>query len=309
MRKIPVWIDCDTGVDDAAAILTAGQLESIEIVGISAVAGNVPLEKTTKNCICVSDLMGRNYPVYAGASRPWIRPYEDASSVHGNSGLGGAVLPPPSKAPEKEKAWEAIYREAVKRSGELELVATGPLTNVANALTLYPDLKHHLKRILIMGGAASGGNVTPCAEYNILTDPDAAQAVFRSGVKVYMFGLDVTEKAYVTREELEEINRYGSPVTTFFHDSIEPRISWYEGLGFPGSCLHDVCPLLYLEHPEIFRTEEAGVFVETQSELTLGKTVTDLFSDHQFEEKNAVVALDLDRPAFIRYMFEALKKY
>lgn len=309
MSKLPVWIDCDTGVDDAVALLTAGQMEHLEIVGISAVAGNVPLDKTSVNCIKMCDLMGREYPVYAGAEKPWIQPYESATHVHGNDGLGGARLPEPSKAVEKEKAWDAIYQAALKYDGELELVATGPLTNIANALTLYPDLKDHLKRILIMGGAAVGGNVTASAEYNIYTDPHAAQTVFRSGVKIYMFGLDVTEKAYVTREEVEETGKYGSAVTTFFREAVAPRVAWYEVDGIPGACMHDVCPILYLEHPEIFTLEEAGVYVETQAEITLGKTVTDLYSDHQFEVKNAYVGLDVDREAFVKYMTEALKSY
>lgn len=309
MSKVPVWIDCDTGVDDAAAILTAGQLEHLEIVGLSCVSGNVALNKTTENTLKICDLMKKEYPVYQGAEKPWIRPYENAADIHGNDGLGGVKLPEPSRISEKEKAWEALYKEAVKQEGKLELAATGPLTNIANALTLYPDLKNYLKRIVIMGGAVEGGNKTPCAEFNIYVDPDAAEAVFRSGVKIYMFGLDVTLKAYVTLEEAEKIAEKKSDVTKFFYESIVSRIPIYRSWGIPGVCLHDVCPLLYLEHPEIFTLKEAGISVETQGNLTLGKTVADIYSDHKFTEKNALVALDVDRKAFIRYLSEALCAY
>lgn len=309
MSKIPVWIDCDTGVDDAAALLTANQLDNVQIVGLSTVAGNVPLDKTTVNTLKICDLMKKDYPVYMGADRPWIRPYVDASDVHGNDGLGGAPLPAPSRKPENKKAWDALYEEAVRQDGELVLVAIGPLTNVATALTLHPGLKDYLKKILIMGGAAVGGNRTASAEFNIYVDPDAAQTVFRCGKQITMFGLDVTQKAYVTAEEMDRIAEKVTPVTTFFKESMAPRMPFYEDLGIVGVCLHDVCPMLYLKYPEIFELEEAGVYVETQAELTLGKTVTDLFSDHQFEKKNAMVALRVDREAFFRHFSDALQSY
>lgn len=310
MSTIPVWIDCDTGVDDAIAILTAGQQDGYEIVGISTVAGNVPLKTTTRNSLRICDLMGQEHPVYPGASQPWIKEYVSAAKVHGEDGLGGALLPEPLRKPEEIKAWDAIYREAVKHGGSMELVATGPLTNIATAITLYPDLKNQIKRILIMGGAATGGNVTPCAEFNIYVDPEAAQTVFRCGLPIYMFGLDVTSKAYVTLEELQKLHaEHDTKVTEFVLESAGSRTSYYMADHIPGACMHDVCPVLYLSHPEIFTLEEAGVFVETQSELTMGKTVTDVYSDYQFPEKNAMVALDVDREAFVSYMFEALKKY
>ena len=310
MSKIPVWIDCDTGVDDAVALLTAGAQDELEIVGISTVAGNVPLETTTRNSLRICDLMGKNIPVYPGAARPWIKEYVDASKVHGNDGLGGANLPDPSREPESMSAWEAIYEAAKKYQGKMELVATGPMTNIANALTLYPDLTNYVKRILIMGGAASGGNVTPCAEFNIYVDPEAAQTVFRCGVPVYMFGLDVTSKAYITAEEIEKLHEEKhTAVTLFMKESVGPRTSYYLADNIPGACMHDVCPLLYLVHPEIFTLEEAGVYVETQSELTKGKTITDVYSDFQYPEKNAMVALDVDREAFVTDMFDALRRY
>lgn len=308
MKKIPVWIDCDTGLDDAAALLVANRMENLEIIGLSTVSGNVDVEKTTRNTLKICDLMGADYPVHPGAARPWLREYRDASLFHGADGLGGAALPEPSRKPEAEPAWDAIYRAALAHSGELALIATGPLTNAATAIAKYPRLRELLSRILIMGGAAVGGNCTPCAEYNIYTDPDAAQAVFRSGIPIVLCPLDVTEKAFVTPEDMAEISKKGSAVTRFFcgatRDAMRLNLHYSGGL-----CLHDVCPVLYLARPELFSGEEAGVYVETQGALTLGKTVTDLYSDHQFEEKNAFVVLDVDRRRFVQTVRETLWTY
>lgn len=309
MKKIPVWIDCDTGVDDAVALLVAHRQPVLEIVGISTVAGNVALDKTTRNTLKICDLMDADYPVYPGAAQPWIRPYADASAFHGADGLGGAELPESSRSPEKEAAWDALFCAAEQYEGSLVLVVTGPMTNAATALAKYPRLRDLLSHIVLMGGAAVGGNRTPCAEYNIYADPDAAQAVFRSGVPVVMCGLDVTHKAYVTPEEIEEICRTSTPVTRFFRDATAHAAEFNMRDGNAGLCLHDVCPLLFLSNPELFRGEAAGVYVETQSELTRGKTVTDLYSDHQFETKNAFVVLDIDRPHFLQIVSAALRSY
>lgn len=309
MSKLPVWIDCDTGVDDAVALILASGLKELEIVGVSTVAGNVELEKTTANTLRVRDLVGASWPVYRGAAQPWLRPYHSATLFHGVDGLGGATLPDPKGCVEPEAAWDAMYAAAKARPGELEMVCVGPLTNLANAFVKYPTLPGLLKRVLIMGGAAVGGNTTPAAEFNIYVDPDAAQAVFRSGVKVWMFGLDVTLPAYLTGEDVATVTAQGGPVAEFVRACTTHTLNVVTGFGLPGVSMHDSCPLVYLVHPEFFEGEEAGVFVETQSELTLGKTVTDLYSDHQFEEKNAVVMYSVNREAFVSFIGETLRQY
>ena len=309
MSRIPVWIDCDTGVDDAAALLTAHRLDALEIVGISTVAGNVALDRTTRNTLKVCELMGADYPVFPGAERPWRRPYEDASKFHGADGLGGAALPEPKRAAQEEAAWDALFRAAEAYAGRLEVVTIGPLTNLATALVKYPQLSKRIHRILMMGGAAVGGNRTPCAEFNIYADPDAAQAVFRSGIPIVMWGLDVTHQAYLTAEEIEALTRQETAVTRFFLASTRRALELNLAAGQPGLCLHDVCPLLYLARPELFEGRQAGVYVETRGELTRGKTVTDLYSDHQFETKNAFVVLKIDRPRFLEIVSAALRSY
>lgn len=300
MKRIPIWIDCDPGTDDAAALLTAHRLPELEIVGVSAVAGNVCLEKTLRNALALREFMGADFPVYAGAAQPLMRPAQDASEYHGSEGLGPVTLPQPVKAAEPEPMWDALYAAACRYAGELEVVTLAPLTSLATAFAKYPDLPGKLRRVSMMGGAAVGGNCTASAEFNIYADPEAAQLIFRSGVKVVLCGLDVTLKAYLTEQELETIAAAGDPAGVFLRD-VSRDILWLNvAAGSGGWCLHDAVPLWHLVAPELFTAREAGVFVETQSTLTLGKTVTDLYSDFKFPQKNALVLLDLDRAAFVR---------
>lgn len=306
-KKIPIWIDCDTGTDDTVAIMLAHALPELEIVGLSAVAGNSLLSNTFPNTRRIVYLLGASYPVYAGADRPLVREPHVAGAFHGENGLGNVELPLPDQAPLTTPAWDALYEAAKAMPGELRLVATGPLTNVAIALTKYPDLKTLLHSIALMGGAAVGGNVTPAAEFNIYDDPDAAQIVFKSGVKLVMCGLDVTMQAELRPADWDEMaaypNRCGPLVKALF------ACAWktIQTVGLKGVAQHDSCPVLYLAHPELFEGKMAGVYVETQSELTLGKTVTDLQSDKKFDKKNALVLLKLDREAFMKILKESIR--
>lgn len=306
MNKIPVWIDCDPGVDDAAALLLADWLPELEIVGISTVAGNATLPITTENALKICDLMKKNYPVFAGADHPLMREYDAGESFHGADGLGGARLPEPSRRAQTLPAWDAIYEAARQSEGGLELITLGPLTNIAIALGKYPELPRYLRRIVLMGGSATRGNCTPAAEFNIYADPEAAQAVFRSPVYKVMCGLEVTEQAFLTAGELESITAHDSAVCRFLREATPTLLKKNMAAGQGGWCVHDACPVLWCVRPELFSGKEAGVFVETRSELTLGKTVTDLFSDKKFEEKNTFVVLEIDRTAFIEVMRRAL---
>ncbi len=306
MANYPIWIDCDPGVDDAAALLLAHAQEETEIVGISTVSGNAYVDQTTENALKLCDLMGASYPVYRGAEKPLLRPYHDGAEFHGKNGLGGAELPEPSRAAERLPAWDGLYEAAKRYEGSLELVTLGPLTNIAIALGKHPDLKEKLHRIVMMGGSATRGNRTPSAEYNIYADPEAAQAVFRSGVKIVMCGLEVTEQAQLTPEEIDAVGEKDTPVTRFFHTAVQDILKKDMERGRVGWCVHDACPIAYLAHPELFSAKEAGVFVETQAELTLGKTVTDLYSDKKFGIKNALVVLEVNRPAFAQLLTTAV---
>ena len=308
MERHVVWLDCDTGTDDAQAILCANALEELEIVAISAVAGNVELEKTYRNALRLNRLMGTDYPVYQGADRPWVQPQHTGYKYHGENGLGGVELPLPEQYPETtEPMWDAFYRKAKELQGELELIATGPLTNVGTALMKYPDLPQYLKRIVIMGGSATFGNRTPAAEYNIYADPHAADAVFRSGIPLVMCGLDVTMQAIFYEEDLIRIGSRGTQAARLFRDALMTPLHAQEG-GY-GVKLHDAVAVLYAARPELFYGQMAGVAVETRGTITLGKTVTDLWSDKKFDFKNAFVVLGLDRDAFVRTVQELIWSY
>ena len=309
MNQIPIWIDCDPGVDDAAALLLANACPTLKLVGVSTVAGNVNLQTTTGNALRLSDLMDADYPVFAGAAAPMCRPYHDGAEFHGANGLGGVTLPEPGGKPEACAAWDGLYAAAEQYDGTLEVVTMGPLTNIAIALSKYPKLAAKIRRILMMGGAAIGGNRTPCAEYNIFADPEAAQAVFRSGVPIVMCGLDVTHQTYLLAEELEALGKSDSRAARFVCESSRHILQKNLDAGHAGWCVHDACPIAYLIQPECFEAREAGVFVETQAELTLGKTVTDLYSDKKFPVKNALVVLSADRKAFVKLLTDALLSY
>ena len=309
-NKIPVWMDVDTGVDDSAALLVACKLPQLDIRGISALAGNVERSRSFENTRRVVALAGRaEISVYPGAEQPLFVELETAAHVHGVTGLGRAELPPSPAPVETKPAWDAMYEAAVACGGELQVIAVGPLTDLAIAFQKYPDLKTLVKRVLIMGGAAKGGNVTPCAEFNIAADPHAAQMVFKAGVQVVMCGLDVTMQAFMTHPELEVIENHDSEVCRFVKDAISMAKEFYIRVVGPFICLHDVCPVLYVTDPQLFRGEEAGVFVETRGTFSNGKTVTDLWSDKQFPEKNAFVVLDVDREAFAGLVVDILTSY
>lgn len=306
-KNIPIWIDCDTGTDDTVAIMLAHALPELGIIGLSAVAGNSLLSNTFPNTRRIVHLLGASYPVYAGADRPLLREPHIAGAFHGENGLGNVELPLPDQAPLTTPAWDALYEAAKAMPGELRLVATGPLTNAAIALTKHPDLKTLLHSIALMGGAAVGGNVTPAAEFNIYDDPDAAQIVFKSGVPLVMCGLDVTMQAELRPADWDEMAAYPNRCGPLVKELFACAWKTIQTVGLKGVAQHDSCPVMYLAHPELFEGKMAGVYVETQSELTLGKTVTDLQSDKKFDKKNALVLLKLDREAFMSILKENIR--
>ncbi len=309
MKKIPLWIDCDPGVDDAAAILAALQLEQLDIKGVSAVSGNVLLDKTYPNARDLIALGGRDdIPVYKGADRPLRREPVTAAYVHGENGLGGANIRASAAPEQKKTAWDALYDAAVEAEGELILVAVGPLTNIGLALAKYGDLPRLIKKAVIMGGSATMGNTTPAAEFNIYVDPEAADMLFASGIPVVMCGLDVTLKAMVMPEEIDKMAEYG-PQGRFLSRALQCSLAFVRTFGFEGVPLHDVCPILYCVEPELFTAELAGVRVETKGRYTAGKTVTDLYSDYQFDFKNTLVVLDVNRDAFSERFLSLMAKY
>ena len=308
---IPIWIDTDTGVDDAVALLCALKLDKLAIRGISAVAGNVEHAKTFKNCRNVLAYAGReDIKVYPGAIKPMCVELDDASEVHGKDGLGGVVIPDSPAEKETMHAWDAIYEAAKKEGGKLQIVAVGPLTNIANAIISHPDLKDMIERILIMGGAAVGGNATMAAEFNIYADPHSAETVMQSGIPVVMFGLDVTVDAYLDSKDIQDIRDFNTKISKFFADVVQSNVNFYiKNYKREILCIHDACPLIYLQYPEIFTGQKAGVYVETQSRLCFGKTVTDIWSDTKFKTRETMVMLGVDREKFASTLKGLLQQY
>lgn len=309
MKPFPVIIDCDPGVDDTAALLLAKQLNELNICAVTTVAGNVGVDKTTQNAIRVRDASKGSYPIFVGAKKPMLREAVNAAQIHGSDGFGGVEYPLPKVELSKEAAWDAIYRIAKECQGELVLICTGPLTNIGIALAKYKELPKLIKKAVIMGGAAVGGNVTPCAEFNIHVDPEAADMLFTSGIPVYMCGLDVTLKAYMTPAELEKVKALGSRQAKLFYDVLQVGVKRaVKEWGQQGIALHDPTAVYYAVDDSIFKTHHVGIRVETKGDITVGKTVTDLYSDKQMEH-NAYIVTDIDREAFVQKVLELMAKY
>lgn len=305
-KKIPVIIDCDPGCDDTAALLLAFRCPELDVRAITTVSGNVALDKTTRNALRVAEVIGTDVPVAMGADRPLLREPVYAPHVHGEDGLLGIELPAPKKETAAAHAWDVIYQEAVAREGELEIIAVGPLTNLGIALGKYNDLAGKIKRIVIMGGAAQGGNVTPCAEFNIYVDPEAASMVMKSGIPLCVCGLDVTLKAYLTAGEIAEIKALGTPQARLFAAVTEQNCE--KIFCREGAPLHDPAAVLFAVYPELFTAQRCWMGVETAGTITRGKTVTDCYSDAQ-KEANVDLVLDVDREKFAAKVKELMAAY
>ena len=296
-----IILDCDPGIDDAFAIAFAWGHPDLEIRGITTVAGNVSLEKTTTNALRVCEFLGADrLPVVAGSPRPLLRPPLTAHGSHGESGLAGARLPPPTTGPHGGHAVDYLIETIGAAPGEITLVATGPLTNVALAVRRRPDIVTQVRDFVIMGGSAGRGNVTPAAEFNIAVDPEAAAIVFGAGWTVTMVGLDVTLQARADPAIKQRLGTLGR----LADDLLLPCLTEYAttpGLGDPA--VHDVCAVAHVASSGLLSCVPAAVEVETVGRWTSGMTVTDFRAPPQ--ECNALVAMEIDVPAFWDVVLEA----
>lgn len=307
MQKI--IIDTDPGQDDAVAILLALASPELEILGITAVAGNVPLRLTEKNARKICELAGKSETrVFSGADRPMMRALVTAEEVHGQTGLNGPDLPEPTMNLQPQHAVDFIIETLLQEdSGTVTLCPLGPLTNVALALVREPKIAPRIKQIVLMGGGFfEGGNVTPAAEFNIYVDPHAADVVLRAGVRIVMMPLDVTHKALTTARRIAAFRALGTragiataEMLDFFERFDE------EKYGTDGGPLHDPCVIAYLLKPELFKGRRCNVTVETASELTMGMTVIDWWGVTE-REKNALVMRDIDADAFFDLLVERI---
>jgi purine nucleosidase len=297
-----IILDCDPGIDDAMAIAFAVGSQDIDLVGITTVAGNVSLDKTTANALRLREFLGvPRLPVTAGSPAPLVRPAVHAEHVHGTDGLGGAWLPPATGSASPGRAVDYIIDTAMAAPGEITLVATGPLTNIALALGLEPALAASVADFVIMGGSAARGNFTPAAEFNIGADPEAAAIVFSAGWTVTMVGLDVTLQALAHEEVTTRLGALGK----LGEDLLLPSLRGYLDGGLAGGApaVHDVCAVAYVAHPSLLGCMPARVEVETAGRWTSGMTVTDFRAPAA--ARNALVATRIDVPAFWDCVFAA----
>jgi inosine-uridine nucleoside N-ribohydrolase len=270
-----VIIDTDPGVDDALALLLAMSSPELKIEGLTPVAGNVPLSLTLPNALRMVEIAGRtDIPVSAGAKAPLMRRLVTAEYAHGENGLGGAVFPEPKTKPIALPAAEFIRQTVRKYPGEVTLIAVGPLTNVATALNLDPELAGMIKGLTIMGGSLSGGNITPAAEFNIYVDPEAARIVFQSGVPINMVGLDVTRKTSLTEEHVRTLEAAQNPISQGAAKIARNAINHNREQGFlVGPNMHDSLAIAAFLDPSLLTWKDYYVDVETTGELTAGETL------------------------------------
>ncbi|MEM9574199.1 MAG: nucleoside hydrolase [Pseudomonadota bacterium] len=299
--KRAIIIDTDPGQDDAVAILLALGSPELDVLGITAVAGNVPLALTEKNARKICELAGKpETKVYSGATRPLVRPLVTAEYVHGKTGLDGPDLPEPEMQLQKQFAVDFLI-ETIRKHPEqsITLCALGPLTNIALALVTAPDIAPRIREIVLMGGGFfEGGNVTPAAEFNIYVDPHAAATVFGAGIPIVMAPLDCTHKALTTQSRVDALRAKGTRVC----DATADLIDFFERFdedkyGTDGGPLHDPCVIAYLLKPDLFSGRQCNVSVEIQSELTMGMTVIDWWGVTD-RPKNAFVLGDVDAQGF-----------
>ncbi|MGE0503755.1 MAG: nucleoside hydrolase [Rhizobiaceae bacterium] len=304
-----IIIDTDPGQDDAVAILLALASPELEVLGITAVAGNVPLRLTEKNARKICELAGKpETKVFAGAIRPLMRTLTTAEEVHGRTGLNGPDLPEPTMPLQKQHAVDFIVETLMaEKPRTVTLCPLGPLTNIALALIREPRIAARITRIVLMGGGFfEGGNVTPAAEFNIYVDPHAADVVFRSGIPLIVMPLDVTHKALTTGKRIAAFRKLGTRVGIATAEMLE-FFERFDGgkYGTDGGPLHDPCVIAWLLKPKLFKGREVNVTVETGSELTMGMTVIDWWGVTK-RPKNATVMSDIDADGFFALLVERL---
>ena len=308
MARHRIILDCDPGQDDAIAILLAlGSPDEIELLGITAVAGNVPLRLTEVNARKILELAGRTeIPVWRGCHRPLVETLETAEYVHGESGLNGVDLPAPAMPLQPGHAVDALIEMVMGAEPKsITLCPVGPLTNVAMAILKEPDFAARVKEVVLMGGAIGLGNVTPAAEFNIYVDPHAAKVVFESGIPITMLGLDVTHQALVNRSRLEAIRALDTPVglaaaglVDFFNRFDSERYA------VDGAPLHDPCVIARLIDPDIFTGKPCHVAIEIEGR-SKGRTNVDWFP-REHREANATVIDRMDADRFFALLTERL---
>ena len=303
-----IIIDCDPGQDDAVALFLAFASPELDVLGITTVGGNVPLDLTHRNARMMCDIAGSNVPVYAGCDKPMRLPLRTAEYIHGETGINGIDAFDPITPLQAQQGVDFIIETLLAADDDsITLVPTGPLTNIGTAIDRESTILPKIERIVLMGGAMrEGGNRTPSAEFNILVDPDAADIVFRCGRPITQMGLDVTHQVLSTKDRVNRIAALRNPVA----EATAGMISFFERYDMskysaPGAPLHDPCTVAWLIKPELFTGKDCNVAIETQSELTLGHTAVDFW--HVTDRpKNVHWVYEVDSDGFYELLTERL---
>ena len=312
MAPRPIIVDCDPGQDDAVALFLAmSSPVELDLLGITTVAGNVPLALTERNARMMCDIADRkDLRVFAGCARPMVREPITAEYIHGNTGIDGIDVFEPETPLQQQHAVDFIIETLLRYKVTVTLIPTGPLTNIATAMVREPKIIERIEEIVIMGGAMrEGGNRTPSAEFNIIVDPQAADIVLNCGRPITLLGLDVTHKVLSTQERVAGIAALKNSVAdatvgmlSFFHRYDTKKY------GSQGTPLHDPCTVAYLLRPELFKTKSCNVSVETVSELTMGHTAVDFW--HVTDRpRNVNWAFDIDADGFYDLLAERLARF
>lgn len=299
--RLPIILDTDPGIDDAAAIAAALFAPQLDLQLMTTVAGNVSVEKTTRNALQLLHFWNVDIPLAQGAATPLLRPLRDAAYVHGESGMEGYDFVAHDCQPLAKPAFIAIRDALMSAPEPVTLVAIGPLTNIALLLTHYPECAFNIRRLVIMGGSAGRGNFTPNAEFNIAVDPEAASRVFQSGIEIVMCGLDVTNQALLAPDylaKLPELNRTGKMLHALFSH-------YRSGSMNTGLRMHDLCAIAWLVRPDLFTVKPCFVAIETQGEYTAGTTVVDI-EGRLGKSPNVQVALEIDVAGFQQWVADVL---
>ncbi len=312
MTQRKIILDCDPGQDDAVAILLAlASPDEIELLGITTVAGNVPLALTSSNALRICELAGRtDVKVFAGCSRPMLRPLMTAEWVHGSTGIDGSDLPDPTMTLQPDHSVDFIVETCLAADDDsVTICPIGPMTNVALAIIKAPEIVPKIAEVVFMGGTVfNPGNTSPSAEFNILVDPHAAHVVVHAGVKLTMLGLDVTHKALTTPERHARLSAIQTPVGR----AVAGMLDFYNRFdmkryGMEGGPLHDPCVIAYLIDPDLFQGRDATLDIEIVSELTMGRTVVDWWNITD-AAANAFVVDEIDHEGFFALLTERLAR-
>jgi inosine-uridine nucleoside N-ribohydrolase len=308
--KHKIILDCDPGHDDAIAILLAAHHPAIDLLAITTVAGNQSVEKTARNALKICSLADiRHVPIAQGMERPLIRPAQHAADIHGVSGLDGPRLPDPDIELTSQHAVDLIIDLLMHSDGDVTLVATGPLTNIATAMRYEPAIIPRVKAISLMGGAIGLGNTTPAAEFNIWCDPEAAAIVFACGRPITMVPLEVTHQALATDDILQRLRSSGRTVASVSADLLAFFAETYQRVfGFSSPPLHDPCAVAAVVEPDILRSHSMHVEIETTGKWTAGRTVCDVYGQWGMEA-NVHVGYAIDVPRFWEMVISTLLTY